>query len=149
MAVATPQQRTRSASRRVGYVVAVVIDLVMLYLLNIAPGWQDVSFLTADTALVLGWVNASLITGVVANLVYVVNDPPAVHALGDLIVTLVGLVAIVRVWQVFPFTFDDTGFDWAQLIRVLLVVAAFGSAVAVVVQLVAFVRALAGRGSRS
>jgi hypothetical protein len=149
MAVAAPVRRTTPASRRIGYVAAVVVNLVILYLLHVAPGWQDLPFLTADTALVLGWVDASLVTGVVANLVYVVHDAPVVHALGDVVTTGVGLVAIVRVWQVFPFAFDDAGVPWEQVARVVLVVAVVGSAIAIIVQLVTLVRALAGKDSRS
>ena len=91
--------RPRPGARRAGYVVAAVVNAVMLYL---------------------------------------VADPPRLRALGDLVTTGVGLAAIVRVWQVFPF--DLGGTPWEVVVRVLLVVAMFGSGVAIIVALVRLVR---------
>ena len=145
MTVSAPAERTSRASRRVGYAFGAGIDLVLLYLVNVSPGWDAVPFLTNEMPQVLGWVNASLLAGVVANLVYLVWDAPPVRALGDTIVGVVGLVAAIRVWQVFPFSFDDNGFDWAQFVRVLLVLGIAGTAIAVVVQIVNLVKVLLRR----
>ena len=130
--------RPTPAARRAGYVVAVVVNAAMLYLVNRWPGWEAVPFLTDTTVLVIGLVNASLVVGVVANLVYLVADPPRLRALGDLVTTSVGLAAIVRIWQVFPF--DVTGTPWEAVLRVLLALAAFGSGVGIIVALVGVVR---------
>ena len=130
--------RPTPAARRAGYVVAVVVNAAMLYLINRWPGWEAVPFLTDATVLVIGLVNASLVVGVVANLVYLVADPPRLRSLGDLVTTSVGLAAIVRIWQVFPF--DVTGTPWEAVLRVLLALAAFGSGVGIIVALVGVVR---------
>ena len=130
--------RPRPGARRAGYVVAAVVNAVMLYLVNRWPGWEAVPFLTDATVLVLGIVNASFVVGIVANLVYLVADPPRLRAVGDLVTTGVGIAAIVRVWQVFPF--DLGGTPWEVVVRVLLVVAMFGSGVAIIVALVRLVR---------
>ena len=145
MTVAAPAQRTSRAGRALGYVVGAGVDVVLLLLLNVSPGWDAVPFLSGDTPQVLGWVNASLVVGVLVNLVYLVRDAPAVRAVGDGLAGVLSLVAAVRVWQVFPFSFDDNGFDWTQLVRVVLVVVIAGTAIAVVVQLVNLVRALLRR----
>jgi hypothetical protein len=116
----------------------VLVNALMLYLINRSPGWEAVPFLTGATVLVLGIVNASLIVGIVANLVYLVADPPRLKSLGDLVTTGVGLAAIVRVWQVFPF--DLAGTSWEVVVRVLLAVAAFGSVIAMLVAIVGLVR---------
>lgn len=130
--------RPRPGARRAGYIVAAVVNAVMLYLVNRWPGWEAVPFLTDATVLVLGIVNASFVVGIVANLVYLVADPPRLRALGDLVTTGVGIAAIVRVWQVFPF--DLGGTPWEVVVRVLLVVAMLGSGVAIIVALVRLVR---------
>lgn len=140
MATTATKQRPSVAARRTGYLVSVAINAVLLYLVNRRPGWDALPFLTSDTELVLGLVNASLIAGVVANLVYLLTDPPRIRALGDLVTTAIGLVAMVRIWQVFPFSFDDDGFPWETLFRVALVVGIVGSAIAIVVALVGLVR---------
>ena len=125
--------------RRFGYVVAATANALVLYLVNDRPGWDAVPFLTDDTTLVLGAVNASIAAGLVANLLYLLADPPRLRALGDAVTTAVGLYAMVRVWQVFPFDVTD---GWTTLLRVLLVVGIAGSGIALVS---AFVRLATGR----
>ncbi|MBS9372790.1 hypothetical protein [Rhodococcus sp. B50] len=132
-----------SVGRRTGYLVGIVVNAVLLYLINGRPGWDEVPFLTADTTRVLGWVNASILAGVVTNAVYLVADPPRWKALGDLVVNAIGLYALVRIWQVFPFDFPDDGsVPWDLIARTVLVVAIVGTIIAMIV---AVVRLVTGR----
>lgn len=148
MTTTTAHRQGSATARRFGYLVAVGVNAVLLYLINVAPRWQELTFLTSATVSVLTWVNTSLVAGIVANVVYVLDDAPAIRAFGDLVTTAISLAAIVRVWQVFPFAFDQRGLHWEPVIRVLLIVAGVGSAIAIVVQLVTLVR-LAAKGARS
>ncbi|MEG3616755.1 hypothetical protein [Isoptericola haloaureus] len=138
----TTARRPSAASRRVGYAVAVLVNGLLLVLIHGWPGWEAVPFLTPRTTEVLTAVDASIVVGIVANLVYLLADPPRLRALGDVVTTAVGLVAVVVVWRVFPFDFAGT-FDWALVVRILLVVAMVGSAIGIVVGLV---RLATGRG---
>lgn len=137
-----PARRPPVAARRVGYLIAAGINVVLLYLVNISPGWEAVPFLTEDTRQVLGLVNLSLVAGLVCNLVYVLVDPTWLKSLGDLLTTGIGLAVLVRLWQVFPFDFGDSAADWALVVRAVLVVGVIGSAIGIVVQLVSLVRAV-------
>ncbi|MEV6269657.1 hypothetical protein AB0L64_20990 [Kribbella sp. NPDC051936] len=130
------ERRPSRASRRTGYVFAVMFNAVALYAILVWPGWQQVPFLTSDTEQVLGWVSATLIAGLAVNVVYLLTDPRWLKSLGDLTVTGVGLVAIIRVWQVFPFDFGD---PWVPLARIALAIGFFGSIAAMIVQLVVLV----------
>ena len=134
----------RSAlGRKSGYLVGIVVDVVLLYLANRRPGWDAVPFLTVETIRVLGWVNASLVAGLVTNAVYLAVDPPRLKAVGDLVVNGIGLYALVRIWQVFPFTFpDDSSVPWDPIARAVLVVGMTGTVIAL---LVAVVRLVTGR----
>jgi hypothetical protein len=134
--------RKSVASRRVGYVVAVLVNAAMLYAVNRWPGWQEVPFLTKDTELVVGLVNATIVVNLVANLVYLARDPRWLKALGDVATTAVGLAAMVRIWKVFPLDVSDR---WELLVRALLVLGIVGSAIAIVVGIVRFGRALSAR----
>jgi hypothetical protein len=134
-------RRPSPASRRVGYAIAVAVNLLMMYLINIRPGWQAVPFLTDDTVRVLDLVNLALVVGAAVNVLYLVYDARWFVALGGLATTGVGLVVLTRIWQVFPFAFGS-GFNWALVVRLLLVLAMVGSGVALIVQLV---QLLAGR----
>jgi hypothetical protein len=146
MSSLTTAQRRRLrpslASRRLGYTVGLVVNAGLLFTINEWPGWNAVPFLTGDTPRVLGLVNASIVVGLVANGLYVLSDPAWFKALGDIIQNVVGIAALVRIWQVFPFDFGDSSFDWELLARWVLGVGIAGSGVAILVGLVALVRAL-------
>jgi hypothetical protein len=77
----------------------------------------------------------------VVNLVYAGYDPPWLTAAGNLVTTAIGVAVLARIWQVFPFEFGDTSYDWALLVRVLLVVGVAGAAIGVVVHAVSLIRA--------
>lgn len=139
-------RRPATPGRRLGYAIALVINALLLYAVNVWPGWQVVPFLTDETRDVLDLVNLSLIVGMITNGVYVFVDGPVVRALGDLITLGIGLAVLLALWQVFPFDFDDSGFDWTLLVRIVLGVALFGTAIGIVVQVVVLVRSLLGTG---
>lgn len=138
----TASKRPAVGDRRVGYVVAVLVNVAALYAVNVWPGWQALPFLTEDMRLVLGLVNASMLVSIVANMVYFVADPRWLKALGDIVTTAVGIAALVRMWQVFPFDFSGSSFDWALVVRVAMGVAIGGSAIALVVAFVSFVKSV-------
>jgi len=137
--------KTSSSSRRVGYAFAVAINGVLLYLVNVWPGWQIIPFLTEDFRDVLGLVNASLIAGMVVNLFNLLLDWRWVRALGDLVTLAIGLAGLVLFWQVFPFDFPG-GFDWSLLVRIVIVLAMVGTVIGIIVQVVTLIRSLAGYG---
>ena len=130
------KKRPSVGARRFGYVVAALVNAAMLYLVNVWPGWDAVPFLTDETTQVLGLVNASMVIGIAANLVYVANDTTWVRGIGELTTTAVGLAAMIQIWQVFPFDFAGYSFDWDVVVRVLLVLGMVGSAIGLVAKLV-------------
>ena len=66
---------TSPAARRGGYVVSVVVNVVLLYVINVGPGWQQLQFLTAGFADVLAIVNLSMLATLVVNVVQIFYDP--------------------------------------------------------------------------
>ena len=67
MTKTAPRKRPTVGARRVGYVVAVLVNAAMLYAVNRWPGWEVLPFLTADMVLVVGLVNASIAVNLAAN----------------------------------------------------------------------------------
>jgi hypothetical protein len=129
-------------ARRVGYVVAVAVNLLLLFLINQSPGWQAVPFLTSDMQLALDLVNASLLAGVIANAVYVLADPRWLRAVGDVVTTSIGVAAMVRLWNVWPFDFGTTSVDWDLVTRIVLGLGIAGGFIGIVVSVVTLVREL-------
>lgn len=138
----------RARSGREGAVPSIVVIGALLYAANVWPGWWALPFLTPRTPEVMGAVNAAWIAGLVVNAIYLVAGTPALRAVGEIVVLIFGIVATLRVWEVFPFAFGNGPFDWALLVRILLVVAVVGALIGIVAQLVAFVRALMHLGGR-
>lgn len=140
MTVSAPVRRRSGAVLRVGYLIGAAVNAALLYLVNGWPGWQQVPVLTGDTRQVLGLVNLSLAAGLAANLVYVAYHPGWLRIVGDAVTSGIGLAVTVRVLQVFPF---DLHGGWVPAVRGLLVVAAVGTGIAVLVHVVALLRWLA------
>lgn len=140
MTVTTTPRRPTVAARRSGYGVAITINAVLLYAINVSPGWDVVPFLTADTTHVLGWVNASIVAGIIANSLYLLVDRRWFKALGEIVVTAIGLVALARLWRVFPFAFDDEGVPWHLIVRWVLGIGMVGSVIGMIANLVPFLR---------
>lgn len=133
----------RATANRAGHAVAVVVNLGILYLVNVWPGWDAVPFLTGSTTQVLWIVNASLWVSVVAEATYVVTTARWWRALGDAVTTGVGLAAVIRIWQVFPF---DLSSGWELAVRVLLGIAVVGSLIGIVAAISRFVMSLTSPG---
>lgn len=121
---------------------SIIVIGVLMFLANVAPGWWAVPFLTSRTSEVMGAVNAAWIAGLVANVVYLLVGIRAVRAIGEIVVLIFGIVATFRIWDVFPFDFGGSSFDWALAVRIVLVVAIVGAFIGILAQLVAFVRAI-------
>lgn len=132
MSATARQPRTTRAPSRSGYLGSVVVNAVILYLVNVAPGWHILPFLSPATPQVLGLVNASLVATIVANVVYVVFDSRPLRAIGGMVTTAIGLAAVLKIWHVFPFDFTGASYDWTLVARVVLAVAIAGSIIGIV-----------------
>ena len=131
---------TSPAARRGGYAVSVVVNLVLLYVINVGPGWQQLSFLTDAFADVLVVVNLSMLATLVVNVVQIFHDPQWFVALGQLILSAIALVVAIRLLEVWPFDFSAYSFNWDALTRVLLWIAVVGSIAGMIASVVQVVR---------
>ena len=124
-----------SASVAGGNLGAAVVNGIFYYLINVAPGWQAVPFLTADTPRVLPAVNAAIIASIVVNVVTAFVRAPRLRALGDVVTIGFGFVALVQLWTVFPFDFGPES-AWTVATLVVLVLGFVGSGIGLLVSLV-------------
>ncbi|MEZ5115238.1 MAG: hypothetical protein R2737_03115 [Candidatus Nanopelagicales bacterium] len=138
-------RRPRSRGSRVaGYLIAAAINAALLYAIHVWPGWEAVPFLTDATVDVLPIVDASLIAGIVVNLLYVIGDPRWLRGLGDAVTAVFALAVLVQVWTVFPFTFAGEG--WAWLVRLGLAIGILGSGIGIIVGVVRFLGGIISGG---
>ncbi|WP_431246733.1 hypothetical protein [Leifsonia xyli] len=144
----TVRRGPSSASRRAGYAIAIAINVLLLWAVEVWPGWRSFGVLTPDAAAVIPWVDAALIASIVVNLLNLIFDRRWLKAVGDLVTSGIGLIAAVVIWDVFPFDFSSVGDTWAVIVRIFLILAIVGSAIAIIVALVTLVRLLVVRPDR-
>ena len=131
---------SKHTGRRIGYAVAVAVNVASLVIVNNIVDWGWLPWLTEDFSDVLPIMNASLIASIVVNVVYIAYDRPWFKGLTELGLLVIALIVTIRFWQVFPFDFSAYDFDWGTLVRWLLGVALFGICVAMLVQVIQLAR---------
>ena len=130
----TVQQRIqRKPGTRIGYFVAALVNLGVLWFVNQLLTWEWPPFLTSDFEEILPWLNASLVLTIVLSLAWIVRDPPWFRHLGQIAQNVLGLIVAVLTWQVFPFDLSDA---WATVARIVLAVGIFGMVVSTIVEVV-------------
>ncbi len=140
----SPKSKT---TRRVGYVVAAMVNGAMLWVANHLLGWGWPPFLAATFEDLLPWVNASLAASIAVNVLWTWRDPNWLKHLAQLVLNAISLVVIVRSWQIFPLDFTGYWSDWETLARVAIGIALFGVIVDTVTRLVGLTRAAQRHGA--
>lgn len=123
-------------TRRIGYLVAVIMNVVIWVIVNVSPGWQELPFLTGDFTSILSLVNLTLVTSALVNAAYLLFDPAWFKSVTQIGVLAIGLAAAIRMWQVFPFDFAASSIPWTGITRTLLILAILGSVVAIISEVV-------------
>ena len=133
-----PSKRT---GRRIGYGVAIAVNLAGLVVVNNVLDWGWFPWLTEDFRDVLPILNVSLAASIAANAVYLVFEPRWFKAAAELVLLSISLTVTIRMLQVFPFDFSPYDFSWDVVARSLLGLAVFGIAVGMIAQIVQLARA--------
>ncbi|MGE5828818.1 MAG: hypothetical protein ACM30G_10730 [Micromonosporaceae bacterium] len=139
MTTTIASHRPSTVARRVGYIIAALVNVALLFAANAWPGWRVVPFLTEETTAVLGLFNLSLLIGAFVNILYALVDARWLRAFGEMVTTVIGLAVLSRIWSVFPFDFG-TSSSWTFLTRLVLLVAMVGAGIGLVVNIVALGR---------
>ncbi|MGX7827914.1 hypothetical protein ACTG9Q_22780 [Actinokineospora sp. 24-640] len=139
---ALAHRTTRTAPRRVGYLIAALVDVVALFLINIAPGWRAVPVLTEDAGAVVVTANIVLVIALAFNVMCLLRPRRALARLSDVVTTAGGLVALAHLRMAFPFSFGDGAADWSGVAKTALTVAIVIVAITLLVQLVMLARAV-------
>lgn len=133
-----PKARRSRALRRFGYVIAIAVNLVLLVIVNNMLEWDLFAFLTDDFSRLTGLISFSFVATILANVGFIITDRAQIKAPTQAALNLIGVVVSVRMLQVFPFDFSTYEFDWAVVVRGVLIIAIAGSAVGAIVELTRF-----------
>jgi hypothetical protein len=126
---------SKRTGRRIGYVVAILVNLAFLAIINVWPGWEAMPFVTADAVDVVPLVNATIVVTMLANVLYIIEDRPRFKAAGEVITGLVGIVALSATLSVYPFDFSAYTFPWEVLTTFVLWIALIGTGISIIVNL--------------
>jgi len=121
-----------SPTRRLGYLVIVVLNLVALYVFTNLHNWR-VPFITAEWPKVLWAVRLSVGANIVGHIILMFYSAPAFKAVLQTILDGFGLLSVYVVLTVFPFEMGRA--LWEQLWRALLIVSLLATGIGMVVRL--------------
>jgi len=126
----------KTAGRKVGYGIAVVINVILLIFVQNILEWGWLRFLTEEFEQVIPWISFSLVISIVVNLIYQFDDTPTTKSIGNVVTNVISLFVTARILQVFPFDFSTYDFDWEIVVRVMLILGIIGTSIATIVELV-------------
>ncbi len=133
----TPEERV--AGRRAGYVAAIVINAIMIYIVEHLLAW-NVPFLLPSFAGVVWAIDLSLWATIVANVFYLMYDARWFRDAVQIVLNAIAFVVSSILYATFPFDFGATGNDLGRLfilfIMGCLVLATIVQVVMLVVDLV-------------
>ncbi len=141
----TAEVGKRSISR-VGYAIAVVVNLVLLFIVSNLLAWGWVPFLTDDFEQLLPIVNLSFVVAAGANVAFIFYNARWFRSVGQIVQSIVSLFVIVATLKVFPFDFSPYSIDWAMITRVGLVLVGAVIGIATIAEFVKLIRAAVPRG---
>ena len=129
------EQPRSAATRRFGYVVAIGVNLVLLYVVNNLLEWGVPEFLTDDFERVLPIMNFSIVANIVVNIVYLFFDPTWFKSITQIVLSVIGLIVVIRLYRVFPFdytAYEFYEFEWEVVTRVILVLIMVGISIGII-----------------
>ncbi|MEI6144731.1 MAG: hypothetical protein WCP91_03990, partial [Candidatus Berkelbacteria bacterium] len=87
----------------------------------------------------------SLYATIVANFIFLIANNNVIKAILKVLLNIWGIIVMVNVYRVFPFDFSAYSFNWAQLVRILLIVGVFGTAIGTIFE---FANTVSGKKDR-
>ncbi len=137
------EKRTMS---RIGYAIAVVGNLALLFVANNLLAWGWFPFLTDDFEQLLPIVNLSLIVGAIVNAALVLYNAQWFRSIGQIVQNVFGLFVVVTTLKVFPFDFSPYRINWTTITRIVLIMLAVLVGIGTIAEFVKMIRSLGGTG---
>lgn len=128
-------KRPPRRQRKIDYIVAVFVNVILLYVFNSLLRWH-VPFLTPAFTASLWIFNLSVSLTIAANLTFlIVYREPWFKALIRLPINILGLIFLYLLYLSFPFDFTGHSVGWPFVFRTALVLGMFGVCIGIVVDL--------------
>ncbi len=132
----------------VGYIVAIAVNAALLYVANNLLAWDVLPFLTSEFGQVLWLIDLSLLATIVVNIVFLGFDPAWLKSVCQIALGGISMAVALRMYQVFPFDFTGSRFDWGWTTRFVMVLTMVGIATGIVAELIKLAGSLVPRTVR-
>ena len=132
-----PPPRDEERPSKAGYIVAIIINVIMLWIANNLLAW-NVPFLTRDFVAVLGVLNLSISATIVANILWFFYDPPWFRHLLQIILNILSMAVIYTFYVVFPLSLTSEVLRIA--IKIILIIGLVGLVIATIIEFVRLIR---------
>jgi hypothetical protein len=134
-----PGKSHPSGARRAGYIVAIVVMIVLLYILRNVRSW-GFTFLTEDFGKCLFFIELSIYVSIVAQVLFIFYDNRWFKHLAQGITNIAGAVALIMIYVIFPFDIEDG--TWIRWIKIGLLVLFGITVITIFVELIKGIRDL-------
>lgn len=122
------------------YIANAIVNLILIWVWSRFTTWLP--FLTDSFAAVLPLFYISFAATIAANLMFLIYDAPVFKSLVKAALNIFSIVVMITLYFVFPFDFSAYHSNWDLIVRIIILVGIFGTAVGTVVE---FLTAAFGR----
>jgi hypothetical protein len=125
-------QNEDKKGRKSEYIVAIIFNLIFLYIWNNLLNWH-IYFITSALNEVLWIINLSIIAAIIGNVLLLAYNPKWFHHTMKIILNIITFIAVYFVYTVFPFNFYNSFINWG--LNVLLILFMIGIIIATLVEI--------------
>jgi len=117
--------------KRSEYIISVVVNIILLYIVNNLKGW-GVPFLADGWTACLWVLNISLISTVVGDFILIFFNFSWFRALVHLLLNIISIIVLYTFFVIFPFDLSST---WELVFKIFILIGMFGTIIGAAVEL--------------
>lgn len=131
---------SKPCARRFGYVIAVVINIVMFYVVNNLLNW-DLQFVKASWLNVIGIFNLSIILNIVIYFLYIGYDKRMFYFGGKFVLDIMSILVMYQLFIIMPFDFNGLyELGWLNnIFPIIMIIGIIGTIIGSVVRIFKFI----------
>ena len=114
------------------YFTAIIFNLIFLYIVNNLLNWH-IYFITNAFNEVIWIINLTIIATIIGNALLLLYNPLWFRHLMKIILNIFAFIAVYIVYNIFPFNFYNSFYDWA--FNILLILGMIGIVIATIVEI--------------
>ena len=140
----TNNQRTqgkshRSGARKIGYIAAIVVMIVLIYVLRHLREW-GFDFLTDDFSKCLYYIELSIYVSIAAQVLFIFYDNRWFKHVIQGLSNIAGALALIMIYVIFPFDIEEG--SWNKWIKLGILILFGLTVISIIVEIIKGVRAL-------